>query len=314
MDTTETAMDVATGTGAYIKDHSLVKVGTEVMYVSAHASADTLTVVRGWGTANQGTSGVASSSGATLTILGPASVEGGAFPDTYTTDTSAVVNYTQTMRYKLSVTGDAMEAEYYGYEGQDPLEYQMRKLWADSGQAGQAAKDLAMTFYHGQAVQRASGVGGSMGGLEEYVTTNATSGASQQIDLPKIHSMLRSIVDVGGEVSHIIGSTLQIEKIASLYEDQRRYTQESLLGGSEVQQIMTTAHPMPIKLVPDYLCPNDRVYFVNTDYVGWVPYREFDYKELPTANDAVDWGLVGTYTFVARKENCMGYYHTLATS
>lgn len=311
LDNSETDVTLDTGQGAYVKDYSIIKIGDEVMLVTAHASADVLTVTRGWG----GSTAAAHDDDSTIYLLGPAALEGGAFESNYSTTSSVVYNYNQIFRYKLSASRSAMKAPQYG-DTQDPLAREMMKLWDDGGTAGQAAKDLMMTFYHGRrnASARSSTVPGTMGGFEQFVTTNAVSGASQQIDKPKIHSMLRSIVDAGGEATHIVGSTYMIEKVAALYEDERRTTRDELLGGSEIQQIISPAHPMPIKLVADYLCPTDRLYFINTSYCGWVPFDEFMYKELPTSNDGVDWGFVGEYTFVARNENKMGYLYGLATA
>jgi hypothetical protein len=314
VDTSETEIDVATGTGVYFYAGDIAVINNvELVYVTS-ISTDTLTVVRGYGS----TSGTAADSGSDIEIVYRVNNEGGSFPLVYTTTTSQPYNYTQIMRYRLTVSGSMAAISQYGID--DEMMYQMNKLWNDGGGAGRAAKDLEDTFFWGERIQRASttqgATVGSMGGFRTFVSTN-TDTAGGDLTKPRLHSMLRNIADEGGTVEYIMGNSYQIEKIINFYDGYRVETQDSKLGGYTLTSIVTPFMP-PVKLLNNYRTPAGHLYLFNPSDMGWIPMgpsREFHVRDLPNADDvAADKGLVGEYTFLLKNERFQGYFTGLSTS
>jgi hypothetical protein len=106
-------------------------------------------------------------------------------------------------------------------------------------------------------------------------------------------------------VTHLITGAFGIEKITSMYEDTIVTTRDETIGGSEIQQIRTP-HGM-VKLVFDWMCPQDRYYFVNAEKVGWLPLRDFARGKIAEQGDFFVSDVVGEYTFLVANEKSHGY-------
>lgn len=125
LDNVETAVDVATGTGAYFRANDIVKIPEtqEVMLVVSIAT-DTLTVVRGFGE----TAAAAATNGGQIVLIGNINEEFATIRGIKTTTKSNVFNYTQIFRTPFSVSGTLNESRLYGG---DELVYQRKKSALD---------------------------------------------------------------------------------------------------------------------------------------------------------------------------------------
>jgi len=313
----ETGMDVTTGTGSYFRQGDIVATYAaaalntvlEKMLVTS-VSTDTLTVIRGWD-GTQGT-GIAASTGDTVRILTRAMPENSAYTTGHTTTTTQPYNYTQILSQAVEVSRTEQKMSKYGIE--DQMDYQVAKLFADGGGAGKLAQLLQNTFYFGERVVRSSTTGqyGTMGGFETFVTTNTTNKSGAAITKPDIHTKIRQIRTAGGRVSHLITGAWGLEKIESMYEGNREYTQDTTLGGSEIMSIKTPHGK--VKVVFDWLCPEDRYYFVNKDKCGWVPYDDFERSSIDSQKDGHVSDVVGEYTFLLCNEKSHGYIYGASTT
>lgn len=314
LDTSETGVDVTAATGAYFRQGDIIAtyaaaaptVILEKMLVTS-VSTDTLTVVRGYGA----TSGTAASTGDTVKVLSRAMPENASYTTGHTTTTTQPYNYTQILSQAVEVSRTASKISTYGIE--DLMDYHVAKLFANNGSMGVLAQRLANTFYYGERVQRVSGTAyGSMGGFESFVTTNATDLSGDAIQRSDIHKTIRDIRNAGGSVTHLITGSWGIEKITSMYEGLISMEQDKTLGGSEIQTIKTPHGK--VKVVYDWMCPEDRYYLVNAAKIGWLPFDDFKRSELDTLKDGYAVDVVGEFTFALANEKSHGYIYGASTS
>ena len=318
LDNSETAWDVASGEGSYFRQGDVVGVYSTGGQIAEKAvvtsvSTDTLTVqARGYGDTNA----ASHSSGATIEILTRTMPEASDFTTGYTTTTTQPYNYTQILSEAAKVSGTRSAISMYGIE--DEMDYQIGKLFVDNGRAGRLPRMLEKTFFSGERVQRTASVYGTMGGFEIFVTTS-TAGADHVTDLngapvqrSDIHSIIRAVKDDGGRCDTLITGSWGIEKITAMYEGQMRYTQDTERGGSDIRKILTPHGE--VELIYADQCPTDRMYFVDSTRVGWLPLRDFMRKEIKEQGDYFVSDVVGEYTFFVLNAKSHGYIKEMSTS
>ena len=331
IDGSETDWDVTTGTGKYFRKGDVIGLlptgqtygdPVEKALVSS-VSGDTITVVaRGFGaTSAQATNQV----GDTVILITRVSDENAQYTTEGMTTPTQPYNYTQILDAFVEMSRTEAKMMRYGMH-QNHMDYEITKLFDNKGAEGRLAKLLHRTFYWGERVQRTrSGDAlGSMGGFRTFVTTSTAStdhvftksGTPLQTD--DIHRVMRAIYDAGGEAPYVVTSSWGIEKIGQLYSD-RRYMDmaETTVGAVEVQAVHTPHGDL--KLVRDYMCDKSEYYFVNPEYIGWIPFDPFFRKSVygdATNNpyDGVIEGVVGEYTLVVAMPKTHGLIYNAHTS
>lgn len=306
-DDSETDLTVASGTGAYFRKGDVIIVESEYMYVSS-VSTDTLTVVRGYGS----TTPAAHATGTAVTLATRIMPESSDPVTGHTTTTTSPYNYTQIISEAVKVSKTAQAIQQYGVE--DEMNYQVAKLFVDSGRAGKLPKLLQRTFYYGKRVIRAGDLAtsGSMGGFGTFVTTNVTNLASASLQRSDIHKTIRDINDAGGRATHIITGSWGIEKITAMYEGLITMSQDETRGGSKITQIMTP-HGQ-VEVVFDWMCPAGNMYFVNKDKLGWIPLRPFNMTKISEQGDYAVTDVVGEFTFMLANEQSHGLIYGFSTT
>lgn len=308
--------DVAANTGGYYRQgdvlgvfHAATPTVNSETVVVLSVSSDTVTVIQPDGTAPD----VAHTSGDELRILSRAMPENSSYTTGHTTTTTQPYNYTQIISQAVEVSRTRQRMSKYGVE--DEMDREVAKLFADGGSSGKLAQFLQRTFYYGTRQQRVtsdSGEYGFMGGFETFVSTNKTNLSGAAITRPHIHTKIRQIRTAGGKVTHLVTGAWGMEKIESMYEGNRTYTQDTTLGGSEIMQIMTPHGK--VKVVYDWMCPEDRYYFVNADKAGWLPFDEFKRSEMQTNKDGSAVDVVGEFTFALANEKSHGFIYGASTT
>lgn len=301
LDGTEVDWDVADGTlfrqgdiVAVMLSGQVAEKGLVTVVVS-----NTLTVAaRGYGD----TSATTHSSGATVKIVGRAMPEGADYTTGYSTLTTQPFNYTQIISQAAKVTKTNAEMLRYGIDNE--MDYQVMKLFNDDGTAGELAKKLQQIWYYGEKVQRDASNYGSAGGFETFVTTNVLDLNGAAIQRDHIHTKIRQIRTAGGRCTHLVTGAWGMEKLTAMYEDAIRTERDETLGGSEIQSILTPHGK--VKLVYDWMCPEDRYYFVNEGKVGWIPFRDFDATDIKEQGDYFVRDVVGEFTFLVCNEKSHG--------
>lgn len=266
-------------------------------------STNDLSVERGYGS----TSGTSATSGDTILNLTRAVAENSTYAVEKITTPTAPYNYTQILDAAVEMSRTNLKMSRYGID--DALDMQVAKLFDNNGTEGRLAQFLHRTFYYGERVQRDGSNPGSMGGFDTFVTTSSAS-TSQVFDLAgapitkkDIHKVIRTIRLAGGKVTHIIHGGWGAEKLRALYEDKTmgRAPEDRVAGSPELDTIITPHGE--VKLVFDWMCPEDRYTFINADLMGWVPFDNFERKTVygslnggPTDGQADK--VIGEFTFV----------------
>jgi hypothetical protein len=152
--------------------------------------------------------------------------------------------------------------------------------------------------------------------------TTTTASANHVVDLNGVAFQLDDVYGImravrnsgsGARVTHLICNSWALEKMSRFFEDTIRRVQETrVVGNPEVQEIITPHGS--VRLVYDWMCPQDEMYFINADKAGWVPYRDFKRKTIygGTNNNPYDGRIeqvIGEYTFGLTNPKSFGRLH-----
>lgn len=307
-----TTIDVAAGTGQYFRTGDLIGIYgsdgqiAEKLLVDS-VTTDALTVTgRGYGS----TSAASHDTGRTVEILTRIMPEGADYTTGYTTATTQPYNYTQIISEAVKASKTGQKISKYGID--DYMDYHVSKLFADGGQAGRLAQFLQKTFYYGERVQRDGNNDGSMGGFRTFVTTHVDNLSGAALQRSHIHKKIRDIRQAGGRVTHLVTGAWGVEKITSMYEDLITTTRDETIGGSEIMTVKTP-HGQ-VKLVYDWMCPQDHYFFCNADKIGWIPLRDFERGKIAEQGDYFVTDVVGEYSFLVSNEKSHGLIYGASTT
>lgn len=298
----ETDIDVTDG--SIFKEGDIVKVDSELMYVSSVAT-NTITVTKGYA----GTTDTTHSSGATIQLATIARLEGADYDTGHTTAVTRNINYTQILSEAVKVTGSQMVDENYGID--DEMAYHIAKLIGGSnnigekGKAGKLSILLQQTFYHGQKAAGTATTSRAMGGFEEFVTTNVTDLNGASLQLSDLVDLLEDCFNAGGMPGLLICNTHQWRKINSFFEGSIRTERTEDTGGHVIKTVSTVFGDMEIMF--DRWCPTDRIYLVEKEKLGWITYRPFQVMDRAPLGDYAVKEVLGEFGFVLQNENAHGY-------
>lgn len=308
-----TTISVAAGTGQYFRVGDIIGIaavatpGTIIEKLRVQSVAtDTLTVERGYGATSPTTTAV---TGAIVTIQTRAMPEASDYTTGYTTVTTIPTNEAQIISEAVKVSKTRQAIQQFAIN--DEMDYQVGKLFADGGAAGRLAQYLQRTFYYGEKVTRDGSNVGSMGGARSFITTNVQDKSGAAITRADIHTKIRQIRVAGGKVTDLVTGAWGIEKITSMYEDLIQTERDETIGGSEIQTVMTPHGK--VKLVFDWMCPEDCYYFMNRDKCGWLPIRDFERSQIKEQGDYSVVDVVGEFTFALTNEKSHGLIYNAST-
>jgi hypothetical protein len=305
----ETEIDVTDGT--IFKEGDVVKVESELMYVSS-VSSNTITVTRGYA----GTSDVTHATALTITLATTARLEGADYDTGHTTAVTRNINYTQILSEAVKVTGSQMVDENYGIT--DEMAYHIAKLIGggqgigEKGKAGKLAILLQQTFYYGQKAVGTSTTARAMGGFEEFVTTNVTNLSSAALELRHIEDLMEDCFLAGGSPNLLVCNTWLWRKINNFYQGSIRTERTEDTGGHVIKTVSTLFGD--IEVMFDRWCPTDRLYLLEKEKMGWVTYRPFQVMDRASTGDYEVKDVLGEFGFVLQNQTAHGYLHTASTS
>lgn len=311
LDDSETGIDLSAGQGDYLKAGDVLKIESELVYVSSVAT-DTATVVRGFADSTA----AAHSSGVAWTLATSARLEGANATTGYSTTVTNPYNYTQILAEAVQVTGSEQEDTKYGID--NTMAYHIAKLIGggngvgSKGKAGKLAILLQQIFYYGKRAAGSASTARSAGGFEYFVTTNVTNAASASLTRPMIENLMQSCYLAGGTPDTLICNAWQKRKITSFYEGLIRTERSEERGGSNITTIVTDFGD--IEVLFDRWCPTDRLYLCEPEKVGWTTFRGFDVHDRASTGDYMLKDVLGEYGFVVVNETAHGYIHTLSTT
>lgn len=306
MDTTETGMDVVTGTGIRFKIGDVWKFDETGEYILVSSiSTDTITVIRAWN-GNGGTEGTATvgvTNATTLTYLYNARLEGADSDASFSTVPTSPYNYTQIFQQEIKVTGSEEKSARYGIS--DQYKYQLMK-WLGGGRsdngvkAGDLMLDLENTFFYGTRKLRTATVPGAMGGFKTYVTTNVTANASARLTQAVLENSIQSCWSYGGRPQTIVCNAFNKRLISSWFAPSIRTQRTENTGGNVIDNIETEFGVFDLRL--NRHCPSSEVDILDKNLMGWCTLRDWFVHPLGISGDYVKDELLGEFGFVLQME------------
>lgn len=188
------SIPVATGTGAYFRNHDIAFVSrtSEKLEVTADPSTDTVTMTRGIG----GTVGTTINDGDDIHIIGNAAAQ---FADVGTMKVTTRVlgyNYTQIFRHPFGFSGTDLEIDTYG-PGEPGNEM------AKKGVEHKRALEWSSWFGGRKFTSASPNSKGYMGGIDEFITTNRFTSIGT-LTRAVLDSKLQTILQHGSQGSKVI--------------------------------------------------------------------------------------------------------------
>lgn len=311
IDSSETAIDVATGHGARFKVGTLFKVArtgsTEVMQVTG-ISTDTLTVVRGYGSTS------AEDHGATTThklqIIANPNQEGQDAPADESKVRTKVSNYTQIFQKGINVSYtmrsvlQAGVADEYTHQVARRLMEVMREL------------DSSLILGISSASQGSDTVYRTMGGIIEFASQSGgnTNTTSEALTLSVVNDMCQDIWDDGGVPNFILVGGKQKRAISAFDQSARRSMYDANVAGYVVDRVITDLGFI-LDVIVDPSVPDDVAIVGDLNKVRVMPLRNSAMRaeDLAKTGAAYKGQIYGEYTAEFRNAvEAFAYHNNLS--
>jgi len=306
-DTASTSFDVANGDRFRIGDQVQAEGSREVMFVTAIA-ADTLTVVRGYGS----TTPEGLDDGDSLRILGNAALEGADRPTPRFTNRVRKSNVTQIFTAGVEVSGSQLAAKQIALA--DELDYQK------SERLRELLRDLENCVINGVAPAPGSDPQGSattartMRGIIPSLATNVIDGSGAGLSEPTLNAALRQVwAGSAGGVDTIVVNGFQKRKINGFV------TGRGYAAAAERFKDLVSVYESDFgvcRVVLSRWVPNDSVLLLDSSRIEVLPLtaRSFHYKPLASTGDHETGQVIGEYTLELRNEQAHALIHGLSTT
>jgi hypothetical protein len=303
IDDSATALTVGNAYGYQVGD--LIRIDDEILRVTVLYDATTLTVTRsyGAGAAAAHTSKVAYN-------LGSAAAENATAPAGITLDGDKLYNYVQTFDRSVDMSND--EIAQLSAEMGNPFNAQLERItlyfW----------KLLAQAVFKGERIEDSSGKIHSMGGIDYFMTTNATS-AGGALTLALIDAEILQIVNAGGDPDVLVMSPYQKQKLDALDTTAVRIGKRERMGGSlNVQTWQSGILDHTVDVIVDHTIPDTELYILDTSKLELVPLVNNGINGRLSVEDATTPGQDGKkkvlrakYTLVVRMQTGMSKLYAL---
>jgi len=223
-------------------------------------------------------------------------------------------NFTQIFRRTVELSDTALNSLMYG--DTNTLEMQLQEAFY------KMRAQMAEQVIFGRRVQRASGVNGTFGGIEQFI--NAVSGnvkdaSGASISSGLLNDVIQLVKEDGGMVDTIMCNINQARKISAFNTSGNNpiITRDETTTGSYVMKFVSdipVAGGLVNQIIVDERVPKDRVYLLSLGRLALVPYANRGLNIVDaTANgqDGQTAVLRGEYTMVCKDSK---YSHGVLTN
>ena len=298
--TNGTSITVATGDGSKFQINDVLNIDTERLWVTA-ISGDSLTVARAF----QGTTGATHSNGATIDILGPATMESQDSPISPIARGSLEYNVPQLFDYGLFLSNRENNTNDYEISKGTKYEAYLAKIMKE------AAIDFEKTAILGKRATETAATGPNatpttMGGLDYFtnrsydmsaapVTEDQLMQVAQDLWTAVGSEKMAKDILVGGFMRRALSSLFNANRIADTKD------QTTTLVWKSIETDFG-----PLRFVLSRYIPAGSLYFVNTGDITIHPYKGGEWQEvrLPSNGPYVKGRFTGDYTIVFTGNAC----------
>lgn len=293
---------VTSGQETYCRPDDIIVVGRNVMRImSGPPSSTTFIVEAGLGASSD----AAASSGATVTRLAHAAMEGA----TARTDAHKVVvgdryNYPQILKDWVLVTGTMENTDRYGYASE--------RAYAEEKVLARLLIDFEHVLLYSA---RSLNTGGaqrwsSAGGLKEFVLdpgiTNSWAtvvDGSGGLTETLFNDVMQEVYDIGGEVDTVMCTSGHKRTINGWASPRIRTTRDERTGGDFIEYY--EADTGTVRLVKNRWLKSTDMIFFKASQIGLGPYtgRQLSTRPLATTADGMWYEVLGEYTMEVHRPN-----------
>jgi hypothetical protein len=290
MTSDSTLASVIVDAGNRFQIGDVILIDLEYMLVTA-ISSNTLTVTRDYG----GTQATHADD-ATVTIVGRTRIEGTNTSDSQYTEPTSATNAVSILHKEIDISRSAANLQRYGIG--NLVEWEIDKAMVE------LPKLLNLMVYHGQRKAGSTSTPSGFGGLETYISTNATAlSSTPALTQKNIEDEMQDCFTQGGAPDLIICGAWAKRKIADFYSGYVRTERSETLGGITIESIISPVLSGPLMIAVDRDCPTDTLYLLDRRYVGLVTIDPFMWDPLGKVGDTAAFGqVVGEYSFVVANE------------
>lgn len=306
--TSETT-DITVGDYTLYRVGDVVLIDDELLLITAVDSSG-IDVTKGYG----GTTDASHTSGATVTILGNAALEGGDADDPISTNRSRVYNYTQIIRSRTISVSDTSAAvsqigiaNEYEHQKEQAVKECLRSLECFSI----LGRDPSSTPQGSDSVRR------SMNGLYGFVSTSSFNASSGALTETFFNTKLQQMWENGATmVDFALVPSYQKMVISGFKRALQNYAPDDGTDVSRTLYYQTDFQEKPIRLILNRWIPTDEIILGDSSKIKIVPLKgmSFYHKPLAVSGDYVKGFVQGEYTIECRHEECVGRIYGLATS
>lgn len=227
-----------------------------------------------------------------------AQVEGASYSYGALTAPSRLSNYTQIFRKTFQVSNTQQAVDPAGMEN----EYAFRVQVALEA----IGRDIEKALINGTANSGASGTGRRLKGILSFITTNISTGTGtgRALTEAELNTLIQDCYANGGRPDWLLGSYVQVNKLAQLMSADRVYND----GNKEfTSQMLVYSSPFGRVMVEgDSQIADDTLAVLQKDMWAVAQLRPVAKKDTPETADAKNGVLIGELTLEARAEKMNG--------
>lgn len=286
--------------GALFLPDSVIRVGEELMFVSA-VNGNNLTVVRRYGN----TTAAAALDNAVVEIMFNLKDEGSDARTSGYTPRVAVENITQIFDESIKISGTAQAIAQYGIDNAYLLE-RMKKQ-------DKLAMSLENAIVNG--IKFEAGDKRMMGGLRSMVKSNVYNGGNNAITFKAIDDMMLNLFTNGAMKDAtrygLMLSPTQRTALAEIDKSAVRITRDDTQVGRIVESVKTNYGDLPI--IPNINMRADEMCILDANRTKIMPLtgRAFTHTYLGATGDNIKGQIVGEYTLEFKQEGAHAWFKGL---
>ena len=290
---TDAATTLAVADGSIFEANSVIKVGEELLLVTA-VVANNLTVTRGYA----GTTSAAVAVGDKVEFQFVEGVEGADARKARFKARTAHENITQIFDGSITITGTAAAESQHGIE--DLYAYEKAK------KEKELALQLEKAVISGVKYTSGNGLVRQMGGIRQFIKTNVTAAANADVSTDLLNDAFQAIAEATGQNVgagyKIVVSPKQKRAISKMDADKINLTRQDNGRGQVVDYFVGDFGESEIVVNPN-LEP-DEIFIIDADRIKIRPLqtRQFTHEYLGKTGDNFTGTIVGEYTLEFHEE------------
>lgn len=247
--------------------------------------------------------------GATITFVGNARVEGDDADYVGLTSLSNPYNYTSIFQQGIKVTGSEGVLGQYG-KPEGEYAYQMNKAIPEQSRL------IERMFFHGVRRQGSASVARAMGGVGTFVTSNSSS-ITTTITKTSFDTVTKAVFDDGGMANLFVIGTGGANTIHNLIDTSSfvRVDLQNTIWGMMPIVRLNSQFAQNVEMVMSRHCPAKKAYLLDTNKVGFYTYRPFAEHPVSRTGDSEKGEVIGEFSLlIANGSLGHGYIVTSASS